>query len=458
MTVQVGGGVPDRIDLFVAPNSSKAELVFSNNSPLNVAVSTQSGGEWLSVFTEGGNPFRPGTTYRAVASVPAGTAEGTYNGTVVTSGSALAAENKTIPVTLRVTSQPIAQLSADRVDLNIAQGSAAQVSNVVLSNRGLGTFGSTGATATAASGGGNWLTATVENAQTGVVKITANPAGLAPGSYEGSVSVASNAVQGNLAIPVRLDVVAASAPVASFQGVVNNATFEADDVVAQGGIVAIFGEQFTTGEAKQASGLPLAAELAGTRVFVNGQPAPVYYLSYNQINFQVPYDAAIGNAVVRIEREGQRGNDISVRIVRGAPRLLRLGIGDYGIVVNPDGTFPIPATPGIGSRPAKIGETLVIYALGLGPTTPAVTSGTAAPVDPLARASGNYRVTFGIPSPFQEQAANAVPFYVGLTPNFVGLYQINVTIPEGAPRGASVPVTLVSDQDGASNSVNIAIE
>jgi uncharacterized protein (TIGR03437 family) len=50
------------------------------------------------------------------------------------------------------------------------------------------------------------------------------------------------------------------------------------------------------------------------------------------------------------------------------------------------------------------------------------------------------------------------PLYVGLTPNFVGLYQINVTIPQDAPRGIAVSVALVSDEEGSSNRVNIAIE
>jgi uncharacterized protein (TIGR03437 family) len=50
------------------------------------------------------------------------------------------------------------------------------------------------------------------------------------------------------------------------------------------------------------------------------------------------------------------------------------------------------------------------------------------------------------------------PLYAGLTPNFVGLYQINVTIPEDAPRGPAVPVALISDLEGSSNRVTMAIE
>jgi uncharacterized protein (TIGR03437 family) len=256
---------------------------------------------------------------------------------------------------------------------------------------------------------------------------------------------------------VQLDVIAAGPPVAAFQGVVNNATFEAGDVLAQGGIVALFGEQLTTGTQVVAQSLPLTTDLGGVRVLVNDQPAPVYFVSYNQINFQIPYNAAPGDAVIRVEREGQRGNPISARIAASVPRVLRLGIGDYAIAVNQDGSFPMPPTAGINSRPARRGETLVIYALGLGPTGPAVPSGTGAPASPLAVAPGNWRVAFGFAGPFGGEAAEVTPLFAGLTPAFVGLYQINVTIPENSPRGAAVPIALIGD-NGSSNRVTVAVQ
>jgi uncharacterized protein (TIGR03437 family) len=98
-----------------------------------------------------------------------------------------------------------------------------------------------------------------------------------------------------------------------------------------------------------------------------------------------------------------------------------------------------------------------MYAIGFGQTTPSVRSGEAAPVNPLGIAPGRYRVVFGTPGPFGGSIP-VMPLYTGLTPNFVGLYQVNVTIPEDAPRGNAVSVTLVSDEFGTSNRVTIAIE
>ena len=109
------------------------------------------------------------------------------------------------------------------------------------------------------------------------------------------------------------------------------------------------------------------------------------------------------------------------------------------------------------SRPARRGDTLVFYAIGLGPTVPVATSGAAAPSSPLAAATGTWRVLFGQTGPFAVGSVEATPLFVGLTPGFVGLYQVNVTIPQDAPTGDAVPVTLGSES-GPSNLVTIAIQ
>jgi len=74
---------------------------------------------------------------------------------------------------------------------------------------------------------------------------------------------------------------------------------------------------------------------------------------------------------------------------------------------------------------------LVIYAIGFGRTNPPVESGVASPLSPLAQLS-NVIVRFGVPGLFDSSIAQQAAF-AGLTPNFVGLYQINVQVPEGVP-------------------------
>jgi uncharacterized protein (TIGR03437 family) len=239
--------------------------------------------------------------------------------------------------------------------------------------------------------------------------------------------------------------------------VVNNATFRSGETLAPGSIVALFGSQLTTGDPAAATSVPLPTELGDpkVRVLVNGNPAPLYYSSAGQINFQMPFDLNPGEAVIQVERGGQLGNRMAVTIGTTEPRILRFGIGEYGIVSNNDGTFALPpnisAVPGRATTP---GAAIVIYAIGLGRTSPAVATGAGAPsAEPLARPTASYRVRFG-PG---FAAVVAEPFYVGLTGGFVGLYQVNVFVPAGSPKGAEIPLAL--ETGGViGNTVHIAVQ
>ena len=165
-------------------------------------------------------------------------------------------------------------------------------------------------------------------------------------------------------------------------------------------------------------------------------------------------DPTAGSATVRVDRDGLTGNSVSVKIASAAPRLLRLGIGDYpNAVLSDNVTYPIPVTPGIPSRPAKAGmDVVVFYALGLGQTNPPAIDGQAATASQVPQAT----MVFG-ESVLPNSGVTATPFYAGLTPGLVGLYQINVTVPANATTGDAVPVYL--NMNGIiSNKVTIAIQ
>jgi len=189
-------------------------------------------------------------------------------------------------------------------------------------------------------------------------------------------------------------------------------------------------------------------------VLVNDQPAPVYFVSAGQINFLMPYATPPGLATVRVTRDGQRGNAVSVNVVASSPRLLSLNVGTYGIAQFSDGAFAVPASTGLG-RPAKNDDVLVFYAFGLGQTTPVTTDGAAAPSNPLATAPG-FRIVFN-PGIVPNSGVAVDPQFVGLTPGLAGLYQINVAVPSDAPRGDNIVVVLSSGST-TSNRVTIAIQ
>jgi uncharacterized protein (TIGR03437 family) len=440
VTAQVGGDVPGNLVFYLAPGGTTS-ATFTTNGNIKATVS---GASWLTTSTSanaGSGDFVTTVTATAGSSMAA-TA---YNGTITIAGSSFASDNKQISVSLNVTTQPIAEASSSSLSFNIAQGAQPETDSVEVTNPGQGTLTVSGVTATAASSG-TWLTAATVS---GGITVTANPTGLSPDTYTGTVTVASNGVNGNIVIPVQLVVAAQGPPIASAGGAVNNGTFASGEPLAQGDIVAVFGSQFDFDAPQGATSLPLLTTMDGIQVLVNGKAAPVYYVSSSQINFEIPIDAATGDGTIQVVRNGTAGNLIYVDINAQVPRFILYG--NYGIMTTPAG-----ALTGIPSSPVKIGDTVVIYTLGLGPTSPPVPSGTASPVSPLAYVLGSTQVCFGVETPFY-QAPCATPSFTGLTPNYVGLYQIDVTIPAGIQSGNNTMTLLLVD-NVESTPVQLAVQ
>ena len=315
-------------------------------------------------------------------------------------------------------------------------------------NRGQGALDITG-TEVATADGGAWLTA-AKLEGFNVVQVTANIENLAAGVYRGTVTIASNAVNGPLVVPVVLIIVPQGPALAQFGGAVNNALY--DTPIGKGGIASLFGALLSFQAPAEGGVIPLARELGGAKVYVNGAESPFYYTSYGQINFQVPFEVQAGEASVQVVRDGVLGNVVTVEIADRAPRILLLGIGNYGIFVNQDGTFPIPPTPGIPSRRAKAGDVLVGYGIGFGQTNPPLATGAATPglayIEPRPSAFFGGGFLGGV---------EVVPGYVGGTPGSVALYQFNVTVPNLVNKGDNVAFRL-EGPGFFSNTVELAIE
>lgn len=476
VTIQIGSGVPDNVTLLVAPGGEPAAARFNTGGRLTTTQQNPVGGVRLSLNLDPAGSFATNFSYTLSASAPEGTPASDYNGafSVVSSTSAIDTP-KAVPVVVRVTNNPIATVrwpfvepatEVERVSFRTMQGSRRQEKWIQVANRGNGnlTIASANVTAT----GGTWLASVVEGS---VVRLFADPANLAPGSYSGSVAIATNAANATLTVPVQLEVSAAAPPrllatqeIYSLDrgGVRNNATFLPNEPLAPGGLAAVFGDFLTAGPDAAAAALPLGTALGGATVFVNDVAAPIYFVAASsiidqpgQITFQIPFNTAPGDAVVRVDRDGQRGNSLAVRINQRVPRLLVAGNG-YAIATHADNAFPWPTTPGLNTRRARAGDTLVFYALGFGGTTPSVASGVGAPSSPLAELNPKPTVTFGGTGPLVS-GIDVAPDFAGLTPGFVGLYQINVVVPQGVNRGDRIGV-IIGYQNNFSNRVDIAIQ
>jgi uncharacterized protein (TIGR03437 family) len=418
VTVQVGG-YPTSVDRYVAPGTA-ADIEFSplaagaGTSPFSgpsfsVKTSTQDGGTWLSIAEYGQGSLQFLYSYYIHLAPPANMAPGTYSGSVAITDSI---DNRTIPVTMHVTTKPIAAPSVSSISLRRAQSGPAV------------TYPFLPFISLAASGLGTLVVQDVTSAGPGVSAydyaglgiVTVDPASLALGTYaDGAVTFKCNAANCPIQVPVSLEVVPQGPPLATYQGVVDNVTFSPGFAVAPGDVAVLRGEQLSLSPPAFADAGPLPVSLGGANVLVNGAPAHLYYSSYGQIAFQVPTSTPVGMALVQVVRDGLAGNTVSVYVVQSAPQIVVVTDAQYNVR---DATHP-----------AKPGDTVIFWTIGLGLTNPPVPDGAVPPAGPPAMATVPPRVHFS--SPYGD----VTPSFAGLS-GTAGLYEVIVAIPASTPAGA----------------------
>jgi uncharacterized protein (TIGR03437 family) len=180
-----------------------------------------------------------------------------------------------------------------------------------------------------------------------------------------------------------------------------------------------------------APSLPFSTTLNGVQVLVNGQAAPLYLVSKSQISALIPYEVA-GEyfATFQVAVNGSMSNQVTVYVDNTAPGIYTLtqdGMGEAAIL-------HADQTPVSDSNPAKPDETVIMFMNGLGPTTPQVADGTAAPSSPISVSLEAQDIAL-----FLDDGQGFTPAtvsFAGLAPGFAGLYQVNFTLPhDGVANG-----------------------
>lgn len=231
-------------------------------------------------------------------------------------------------------------------------------------------------------------------------------------------------------------------PVISPGAIVNAASFAPPPVpVAPGSIISLFGVNFAS-EIVSATAVPLPTSLANVSVRLNGTLLPLFFVSPSQINAQVPYDAAIGNATVTVTNQAGTSTSESLTIGPAAVGIFQYGGSTRAVTLNQDGT---PNSP---ENPESRGRVIVAYLTGQGAVDPAIPTGEAASLTILSPAVGSSVATIG--------GENAKVLFLGLAPGFVGVAQANIEIPANSATGSSVPVVISVDGQ-ASNAPTISI-
>jgi uncharacterized protein (TIGR03437 family) len=212
--------------------------------------------------------------------------------------------------------------------------------------------------------------------------------------------------------------------------------------LAQESIVAAFGETLTANVAV-ASALPLPTTLDNTTVNVldaqnTDRPAPLFYVSPSQINFQIPPGTATGNATVIMRRNGVTTASTTIVIAAVEPSLFTANSSGSGapaaflVRVKPDNSQtiePVATVQGGAIVPAPIslgpqGDQLILVLFGTGIRKRSALSAVTLRID-----TETLGVVFADPAP-----------------GFIGLDQINsVALPRSLAGKGTVNVTLTVD-------------
>ena len=217
------------------------------------------------------------------------------------------------------------------------------------------------------------------------------------------------------ALGVSATATALGRPAIAAGGVLNAASWRPE--LAPGTLASIFGANLAAG-LHRAPPYPWPRSVEGVEVRLNGNPAPLLLVSDRQVNFLVPLDAPEGEAELIVKTPLGSSDPVKLRLVRTAP----------GLFADPSSGLAaaLIAVEGqqrrwyLAERAAAAGEYLEIYATGLGA---------------VEEPGGALRRTRLVPDVFIAGHKIREVLYSGLAPGYLGLYQINLKLPQGLPAG-----------------------
>jgi uncharacterized protein (TIGR03437 family) len=205
---------------------------------------------------------------------------------------------------------------------------------------------------------------------------------------------------------------------------------------------ASFGQTFGTDSAiftDLPRPLPLPRELADIQVLVNDQPAPLFHVFPSQVTLQVPMNSpTTGTIDVTVIKKstGQIFGTSAIPMAVASPGIFNNGTSTVrtAAVLNQDGSANSP------TNRAERGSVIQIFATGQGfvPNAPpdgeAPTGAVPTPEKP--------RVFIGTCYTDDCNEKEETILYSGLAPGLVGVWQINVRVPQATVPDPQVPLLI----------------
>jgi len=190
---------------------------------------------------------------------------------------------------------------------------------------------------------------------------------------------------------------------------------------APGMLVSVYGSAF--GDFAQSAGvIPLPQYLAGFEASVNGVGTPLYYVSPNQVNIQIPYETQPGNATLVVGNPYLNANNYNLVIAPAAP-----------------GIFMTNGSTAAPFSSAARGETTTLFITGEGQVSPALADGTT----PAAGTPTANLPKPQLPVTVAVGSQNANIAFIGIPSGLVGVTQINYVVPANTPLGVQPVVVTV---------------
>jgi len=229
--------------------------------------------------------------------------------------------------------------------------------------------------------------------------------------------------------------------------------YSANTTIQSGSWISIYGNNLAPSLVTWTGNFPQT--LGGTSVTINGKPGYLEFVSPGQINLQAPDDPG-SSGTVPVVVTTQKGSATStVTLGQFGPSFSLLDATHVAAIIlrsdgsgaNGGGTYdivgPTGSSLGYPTKAAKAGDSVVIFGVGFGPTSPSVQAGQA----------------------FSGAAAATSPIKIiingtALTPDFAGLsaaglFQFNITkLPAGLGTG---DVTLVGTVGGVQTPSGVVI-
>jgi len=262
--------------------------------------------------------------------------------------------------------------------------------------------------------------------------------------WSGDVSASTRSANLLISSPKIVTALLDRVPFVAPGGVRNAAGPTPEEIVAAGSVVSVLGASLAPGlEAGPAS--PLKQTLAGVIVRLGDRLLPLFFVSPEQINLQLPSDLSEGQKTLIVRWEGKPEIKADFTVARNAPGLFTTPLNDtpFGMVAHADGK---PVTP---DSPARKGETVTAFGTGFSPLL-----GTA--LDGFALAEGP---SYMLADPVEVVVEDTVlrPVYAGIAGGRVGVQAVKFVIGDGLPEATNVALK-VRVNGHESNTVMLPLE